>query len=264
MKPKAAVEFASIYELDTVVIPTNKPIARIDDEDVVYKTQMEKFRAVIGDIKVRHANGQPILVGTTSVEKSEIVHKLLTRAKIPHEVLNAKNHSREALIVAQAGRPGAITISTNMAGRGTDIKLGGNPEEMAKAEVDPAVDEAGYQAALDKYTQQCKEEQAKVLASGGLHIVGTERHESRRIDNQLRGRSGRQGDPGSSKFYLSLEDELLRIFGSDKITVWMERMGLKDDEPIEHRWITRSIENAQRKVEGHHFQIRKTSSSTMM
>jgi preprotein translocase subunit SecA len=252
-----AAEFASIYDLDTLVIPTNKPLARDDAEDVVYKTQMEKFRAVIVDIKERHTKGQPVLVGTTSVEKSEIVHKLLTRAKIPHEVLNAKNHSREALIVAQAGRLGSITISTNMAGRGTDIKLGGNPDEMAKAECDPESDPDGYAAALERNLVQCAEEQTKVLAAGGLHIVGTERHESRRIDNQLRGRSGRQGDPGSSKFYLSLEDELLRIFGSDKITVWMERMGLQDDEPIEHRWITKAIENAQRKVEGHHFQIRK-------
>ena len=252
-----AAEFASIYDLDTLVIPTNKPLARDDAEDVVYKTQMEKFRAVIGDIKERHQAGQPVLVGTTSVEKSEIVHKLLTRAEIPHEVLNAKNHSREALIVAQAGRTGSITISTNMAGRGTDIKLGGNPEEMAKADADPVEDPEGYSVALERHVTQCAEEQVNVLAAGGLHIVGTERHESRRIDNQLRGRAGRQGDPGSSKFYLSLEDELLRIFGSDKITVWMERMGLKDDEPIEHRWISKAIENAQRKVEGHHFQIRK-------
>ena len=252
-----AAEFASIYDLDTLVIPTNKPIARSDQEDVVYKTQMEKFRAVITDIKECHKQGQPVLVGTTSVEKSEIVHKLLERAKIPHEVLNAKNHSREALIVAQAGRLGSITISTNMAGRGTDIKLGGNPDEMARAEIDPEENPEGYEELRQRYITQCAEEQQKVLEAGGLHIVGTERHESRRIDNQLRGRAGRQGDPGSSKFYLSLEDELLRIFGSDKITVWMERMGLKDDEPIEHRWITKAIENAQSKVEGHHFQIRK-------
>ena len=252
-----APEFAGIYDLDVVVIPTNRPIARDDQEDVVYKTQMEKFRAVIEEIKVLHAKGQPILVGTTSVEKSEIVHQLLKRAKIPHEVLNAKNHAREALIVAQAGRLGALTISTNMAGRGTDIKLGGNPDEMAKAEIDPEVDPEGYEELAARYRVQCAEEQKKVLAAGGLHIIGTERHESRRIDNQLRGRSGRQGDPGSSHFFLSLEDDLLRMFGSDKITVWMERMGLKDDEPIEHRWITKALENAQRKVEGHNYQVRK-------
>jgi len=252
-----AAEFASIYDLDTLVIPTNKVLVRADREDVVYKTQMEKFRAVISDIRECHERGQPVLVGTTSVEKSEIVHKLLERAEIPHEVLNAKNHSREALIVAQAGRLGSITISTNMAGRGTDIKLGGNPDEMAKHDADPDSDPEGYQVALDRHLVQCAEEQVDVLEAGGLHIVGTERHESRRIDNQLRGRAGRQGDAGSSKFYLCLEDELLRIFGSDKITIWMERMGLKDDEPIEHRWISKAIENAQSKVEGHHFQIRK-------
>lgn len=252
-----AAEFAEIYDLDVLVIPTNKPIARIDHEDVVYKTQMEKFRAAMHDIRAAHERQQPVLVGTTSVEKSEIVARLLKRAKIPHEILNAKNHHREAQIVAQAGRLGAVTISTNMAGRGTDIKLGGNPEEMARHEVDPDADPAGYEQAVERFRLQCAEEQKQVLAAGGLHIVGTERHESRRIDNQLRGRSGRQGDPGSSKFYLSLEDDLFRIFGSDKMTVWMERMGLKDDEPIEHRWITRAIENAQKKVEGHNFGIRK-------
>ena len=252
-----AAEFASIYDLDTLVIPTNRPIRREDMDDVVYKTQMEKFKAAIVDIKACHKRGQPVLVGTTSVEKSEIVHQLLTRAKIPHEVLNAKNHHREALIVAQAGRLGSITISTNMAGRGTDIKLGGNPEEMAKYEINPVQEPEKFNELFEKYTTQCAEEQTRVLEAGGLHIVATERHESRRIDNQLRGRAGRQGDPGSSKFYMSLEDDLLRIFGSDKITIWMERMGLKDDEPIEHRWITSAVENAQRKVEGHNFQIRK-------
>jgi len=252
-----AAEFAEIYDLECVVIPTNKPIARLDAEDTVYKTQMEKFRAVLEDIKQANAKGQPVLVGTTSVEKSEIVAKLLRRSKIPHEILNAKNHHREANIVAQAGRLGAVTISTNMAGRGTDIKLGGNPEEMARHEADPELDPAGFEAALARHKVSCAKEQEQVLAAGGLHIVGTERHESRRIDNQLRGRAGRQGDPGSSKFFLSLEDDLMRIFGSDKITIWMERMGLKDDEPIEHRWITRAIENAQKKVEGHNFGIRK-------
>jgi preprotein translocase subunit SecA len=252
-----AAEFAEIYDLDTLIIPTNRPIARLDHDDIIYKTQMEKFRAVVAEIEQRNKKGQPILVGTTSVERSEIVHKLLERKGIPHEVLNAKNHAREAHIVAQAGRIGAVTISTNMAGRGTDIKLGGNPEEMAAAEADPESDPEGYEAILAVYEEQCADEKGKVLDAGGLFIVGTERHESRRVDNQLRGRAGRQGDPGGSRFYLSLEDDLLRIFGSDKITVWMERMGLEDDEPIEHRWITRAVENAQVKVEGHNFNIRK-------
>ncbi len=252
-----ASEFASIYDLDTLVIPTNRPIARLDYEDIVYKTQMEKFAAVIAEIKACQERGQPVLVGTTSVEKSEILAKLLTRAELRHEVLNAKNHAREADIVAQAGRKGSITLSTNMAGRGTDIRLGGNPEGMAAFEANPEQEPERYLQLLDEYTAICAEEQKHVLEAGGLHIVGTERHEARRVDNQLRGRAGRQGDPGSSRFYLSLEDDLLRIFGSDKITVWMERMGLKDDEPIEHRWITRAIENAQKKVEGHNFQIRK-------
>ena len=252
-----AAEFASIYDLDTVVIPTNRPIDRKDDDDIVYKTQMEKFRAVVADIEETHAKGQPVLVGTTSVEKSEIVSRLLNRSNIPHEVLNAKNHAREAVIVAQAGRLGGVTISTNMAGRGTDIKLGGDPEKMAAAEFDEETQPVEYAAALARHEAECAVEGDKVRAVGGLRVVGTERHESRRVDNQLRGRSGRQGDPGSSRFFLSLEDDLLRIFGSDKITIWMERMGLKDDEPIEHKWITRAIENAQKKVEGHNFQIRK-------
>ncbi len=252
-----AAEFADIYDLDTIVIPTNKPIARADDDDIVYKTQMEKFRAVVSDIGAAHANGTPVLVGTTSVEKSEIVSRLLKRANVPHEVLNAKNHAREAEIVAQAGRIGAVTISTNMAGRGTDIKLGGDPEKLAASMFDPEQDPENYKKALEDFRISTAEEAQRVLAAGGLRVVGTERHESRRVDNQLRGRSGRQGDPGSSRFFLSLEDDLLRIFGSDKITVWMERMGLQDDEPIEHRWITSSIENAQKKVEGHNFQIRK-------
>ncbi len=252
-----AAEFADIYDLDTMIIPTNRPIARDDEDDIIYKTMMEKFEAAIQDIAERNARGQPILVGTTSVEKSEIVAKLLTRKGIPHEILNAKNHSREALIVAQAGRKGSVTISTNMAGRGTDIKLGGNFEMLAELECNPMDDPDGYEAALERFTEICLAEQKEVLAAGGLCIIGTERHESRRVDNQLRGRSGRQGDPGASKFFLSLEDDLLRIFGSDKIMVWMERMGLEDDEPIEHRWISRAVENAQRKVEGHNFNIRK-------
>jgi preprotein translocase subunit SecA len=252
-----AAEFASIYELDTVVIPTNKPIARADHEDVVYKNQAGKIQAVLQDILDAHERGQPVLVGTTSVEKSMLVARELTRHKIAHELLNAKQHEREAHIVAQAGRLGAVTISTNMAGRGTDIKLGGNPEEMAAAEVSPEENPEGYAAILGTYHSQCAAEAERVKAAGGLHIIGTERHESRRVDNQLRGRSGRQGDPGFSKFFLALDDKLLQIFGSDRITVWMERMGLRDDEAIEHPWISSSIENAQKKVEGYHFNIRK-------
>ncbi|MEZ4320212.1 MAG: preprotein translocase subunit SecA [Myxococcota bacterium] len=252
-----AAEFAEIYDLDTLVIPTNKPIARRDDDDVIYKTQMEKFQAAMEEIVECHKRGQPVLVGTTSVEKSEILSQLLRRKDIPHEVLNAKNHGREAHIISQAGRLGGITISTNMAGRGTDIKLGGNAEELAKEQFDPIAQPEEYAAAVERYEAQVETERKQVLAAGGLHVIGTERHESRRVDNQLRGRSGRQGDPGSSRFYLSLEDDLMRIFGSDKITVWMERMGLQDDEPIEHRWITRAVENAQMKVEGHHFNSRK-------
>ncbi|MFT4622931.1 MAG: preprotein translocase subunit SecA, partial [Myxococcota bacterium] len=252
-----AAEFAEIYDLETLVIPTNRPIARADMEDIVFKTQMEKFRAVKKHIEECNANGQPVLVGTTSVEKSEIVARLLRNDGIPHEVLNAKNHGREAQIVAQAGRLGAVTISTNMAGRGTDIKLGGNPEAMAAHLHDPEAEPEEYKAALEKHLIDCAAEAEAVKDVGGLFIIGTERHESRRVDNQLRGRSGRQGDPGGSRFFLCLEDDLMRIFGSDKITVWMERMGLQDDEPIEHRWITSAVENAQRKVEGYNFNIRK-------
>ncbi len=252
-----AEEFGNIYKLEVVPIPTNRTVARLDHHDIVYKTQAEKFRKVMTELEECYAKKQPVLVGTTSVEKSELVARLLTKKGIPHEVLNAKNHAREAEIVAQAGRLGAITISTNMAGRGTDIKLGGDPEGLARLEVGVDASPEVWAEALVRYRAQVEDERAKVMAAGGLHILGTERHESRRIDNQLRGRAGRQGDPGSSRFYLSLEDDLLRIFGSDKIIVWMERMGLKDDEPIEHRWITSSIEGAQKKVEGHNFNIRK-------
>ncbi|MFT4975905.1 MAG: preprotein translocase subunit SecA, partial [Myxococcota bacterium] len=250
-------EFQKIYNLDMRVIPTNMPLIRKDEDDIIYKTQTEKYRAVLDELDDRHGKGQPILVGTTSVEKSEIVSRLLRQRGLKHEVLNARNHAREAEIVVQAGRMGAITVSTNMAGRGTDIKLGGDPEGQAKMEADPITQPAEFAAALEKCQALCAIEKDKVLAAGGLHILGTERHESRRIDNQLRGRSGRQGDPGSSRFFLSLEDDLLRIFGTDKMIGWMERMGLEDDEPIEHRWINSSIENAQKKVEGHNFNIRK-------
>ena len=253
-----SVEFKEIYGLDVVVIPTNQPMIRIDNHDVVYKTEDEKFDAVIEEISDCHERGQPVLVGTVSIEKSERVAEKLKKTSVKHYVLNAKNHEREAEFVAQAGRFGAVTISTNMAGRGTDIVLGGNPEFMAAAEAgtkDPA--DPNFQAALAKYVEQCKAEREKVLEAGGLHILGTERHESRRIDNQLRGRSGRQGDPGSSRFYMSLEDDLLRIFGADRLKGLMGKIGMEDNEPIEHRWISKAIENAQKKVESHNFDIRK-------
>ncbi len=250
-------EFQNIYNLDVMVVPTNRPVLRKDYDDVVYKTQGEKYRAILDEIETIHATGQPILVGTVSVEKSEIVSRLLRQRGIPHEVLNARNHEREAQIVAQAGHKGSVTISTNMAGRGTDIKLGGDPEAMALAELGPQASAADIDACARKYKAMCEPEKAEVLRLGGLHILGTERHESRRIDNQLRGRSGRQGDPGSSRFYMALDDDLLRIFQGDKLIGWMERMGLQDDEAIEHRWINKSIEDAQKRVEGHNFQIRK-------
>ena len=252
-----APELANIYDLEVVVIPTNKPVIRDDQNDIVYRTQEEKFEVVLEDIKDCHTRGQPVLVGTTSVEKSELVARMLKRNGIPHYVLNAKQHAREGHVVAQAGRLGAVTISTNMAGRGTDIKLGGNAEEMAKDQVNPEENPQGYQQLLAKLEVECKAEREKVLELGGLRIIGTERHESRRIDNQLRGRAGRQGDAGSSKFYLSLEDDLLRIFGTDKMMQFMDKMGMGDNEPIEHPWITKSIENAQKKVEGHNFNVRK-------
>lgn len=250
-------EFQQIYNLNVTVVPTNKPIVRDDVDDIVFKTQSEKYMAVLDDIAECHEKGQPVLVGTVSVEKSEIVSRLLRHRGIDHEVLNARNHAREADIVAEAGRLSAVTISTNMAGRGTDIKLGGDPEFIARQTSGEGEGDPAYESALVSARAETSKEKEKVLALGGLRIIGTERHESRRVDNQLRGRSGRQGDPGSSRFFLSLEDDLLRIFGSDKIVGWMERMGLEDDEPIEHRWITRSIENAQKKVEGHNFNIRK-------
>jgi preprotein translocase subunit SecA len=253
-----AEEFKEIYNLDVVVVPTNMPMIRIDNHDIVYKTEDEKFDAVIEEIRERHEQGQPVLVGTVSIEKSERVASQLKKTGIVHNVLNAKNHEREAEIVAQAGRLGAITISTNMAGRGTDIVLGGNAEFMAAAEVgSKEPNDEKYRAALEKYRAQCKAERERVLEAGGLHILGTERHESRRIDNQLRGRSGRQGDPGSSRFFLALEDDLLRIFGADRLKGLMGRIGMDDGIPIEHRWISKAIENAQKKVESHNFDIRK-------
>jgi preprotein translocase subunit SecA len=253
-----SVEFNEIYRLEVVVIPTNQPMIRIDNHDVVYKTEDEKFDAVIEEIRDCNERGQPVLVGTVSIEKSERVAEKLKKTGVKHYVLNAKNHEREAEIVAQAGRFKAVTISTNMAGRGTDIVLGGNPEFMAAAEAgtkEPT--DPNFQAAVAKYVEQCKGEREEVLKAGGLHILGTERHESRRIDNQLRGRSGRQGDPGSSRFFMSLEDDLLRIFGADRLKGLMGKIGMEDNEPIEHRWISRAIENAQKKVESHNFDIRK-------
>ncbi|MBE7415698.1 MAG: preprotein translocase subunit SecA [Deltaproteobacteria bacterium] len=252
-----AAEFRNIYNLDVVVIPTNRPLARVDATDLVYKTKKEKFKAVIKDLEESYRQGRPVLVGTISIEDSERLSKMLASHKIPHHVLNAKQHEREAEIVAQAGRLKAVTISTNMAGRGTDILLGGNPEYLAAARAGKDDANPEYRAALDKARELCEEEKARVLALGGLYILGTERHESRRIDNQLRGRAGRQGDPGSSRFYMSLEDDLLRIFGSDRIASIMERIGMEEDVPIEHGLVSKAIENAQKKVEGHNFDIRK-------
>jgi preprotein translocase subunit SecA len=251
-----AEEFSKTYDLECVVMPTNEPCIRADYEDEVYKTEREKFKAVTNEIRDCHERGQPVLVGTASVEKSELVARLLKKARIPHHVLNAKNHGKEAYIVAQAGSKGAVTIATNMAGRGTDIVLGGNAEMLAK---DRSGAESGesYDEALIFFKQRCDKEKAEVLAAGGLHILGTERHEARRIDNQLRGRAGRQGDPGSSRFFLSLEDDLLRIFGGDRIQRVMDMLKVPEDEPIVHKWITKAIGNAQTRVEGQNFDIRK-------
>ncbi|TNF50053.1 MAG: preprotein translocase subunit SecA [Deltaproteobacteria bacterium] len=253
-----AAEFNEIYGLEVVVMPTNKPMIRIDQADVIYKTGKEKFNAVIEDIVDRHATGQPVLVGTITIEDSEILSELLKKSGIKHNVLNAKQHEREAEIVAQAGRKGALTIATNMAGRGTDIVLGGNPEMMAKREAAAAADpEQAFEQAMDKYKDLCAAEKQEVLDVGGLYILGTERHESRRIDNQLRGRSGRQGDPGESRFYMSLEDDLLRIFGSHRVSFVMEKLKVPENEAIEHGMISKAIEGAQKKVEAHNFEIRK-------
>lgn len=253
-----AYEFNQIYGLETVVIPTHRPVQRIDAMDKVYRTGMEKYKAVIEDIKQCQAKGQPVLVGTTSIENSELISKLLTQAKLEHQVLNAKQHEREATIVAEAGRPGVITIATNMAGRGTDIVLGGNSEnEIHSIQQDEKLSEADKTAKVAQLKAEWQQRHDAVLAAGGLHIIGTERHESRRVDNQLRGRAGRQGDPGSSRFYLSLEDPLLRIFSGERVAAIMTRLNMPEGEAIEHAMVTRAIENAQRKVEGRNFDIRK-------
>ncbi len=253
-----AYEFNQIYGLETVVIPTHRPMQRKDAMDKVYRTAMEKYNAVIEDIKQCQAKGQPVLVGTTSIENSELISNLLTKAKLEHQVLNAKQHEREAHIVAEAGRPGVITIATNMAGRGTDIVLGGNPEaEIHAVNQDTSLSDEQKQAKAAQLRTEWQQRHDAVLAAGGLHIIGTERHESRRVDNQLRGRAGRQGDPGSSRFYLSLDDQLLRIFSGERVSAIMARLNMPEGEAIEHSMVTRAIENAQRKVEGRNFDIRK-------
>jgi preprotein translocase subunit SecA len=254
-----AEEFAKIYNLDVDVIPTNKPLIRPDYPDMVYKTEKGKFNSVIKEIEELYAKGQPVLVGTISIEKSEVLSHMLKKRGIPHSVLNAKHHEREAEIIAQAGRSGAVTIATNMAGRGTDIVLGGNAEGLARDLLKDKKEytEEEWTGALNRAAETCRQDREKVVSCGGLHILGTERHEARRIDNQLRGRSGRQGDPGSSRFYLSLEDDLMRIFGSDRIAGLMSRLGMDEDVPIENKMVSRAIENAQKKVEEHNFDIRK-------
>jgi preprotein translocase subunit SecA len=262
-----AAELKEIYGLDVVVIPTNKPVIRKDHPDLIYKTKRAKFEAVIREIERNYKIGRPVLVGTNSIEDSEHLSKLLRKRGIPHQVLNAKHHEREAEIVAQAGRLGAVTIATNMAGRGTDILLGGNPEFLAKKELKEkgiTPERVGeekyreiYEETLKKYKEITEKEKEKVKELGGLYIIGTERNESRRIDNQLRGRAGRQGDPGESRFFLSLEDNLLRLFGSDRIKKMMEMMNVPEDEPITHKMVSKALENAQRRVEEQNFQIRK-------
>lgn len=254
-----AEEFGKIYNLDVLVIPTNQPMIRVDHADVIYKTAKAKFKAVTEEIMDCHKRGQPVLVGTISIENSELLSSMLKKKKVPHSVLNAKYHEQEAEIISQAGRSGGITIATNMAGRGTDIVLGGNPDGMAREMIanKQAPTEEDRAKILGKASAICEKDKENVIAAGGLHILGTERHESRRIDNQLRGRSGRQGDPGSSRFYLSLEDNLMRIFGSDRVSGLMGKMGMEEDQPIEHKWVSKAIETSQKRVEAHNFDIRK-------
>jgi preprotein translocase subunit SecA len=254
-----AAEFAKIYNLDVNVIPTNRPMIRKDHADVVYRTEKEKFEAIADEIKEYWERGQPVLVGTISIEKSERIALMLKHRGVKHHVLNAKFHEKEAEIVAQAGQKGAVTIATNMAGRGTDIVLGGNPDALFKQLLYQGQEftEEQQQSEYQKIKADCDAQKKEVLAVGGLHILGTERHESRRIDNQLRGRSGRQGDPGSSRFFLSLEDDLMRIFASERVSNLMLKLGMEEGVPIEHGMVTKSIENAQKKVEAHNFEIRK-------
>ena len=253
-----AYEFQQIYGLETVIIPTHRSMVRKDALDQVYKTAAAKYRAVINDIRGCHERGQPVLVGTTSIETNELLSGLLRKENLPHQVLNAKQHASEAQVIAEAGRPGVITIATNMAGRGTDIVLGGNPKaEITAIENDETLSDSDKRERISAIDADWQTRHDAVLAAGGLHIIGTERHESRRVDNQLRGRAGRQGDPGSSRFYLSLEDPLLRIFAADRVAAIMDRLSIPEDEAIEHPWVTRSIENAQRKVEARNFDIRK-------
>ncbi|GBQ93344.1 preprotein translocase subunit SecA [Gluconobacter albidus] len=254
-----ADEFAEIYHLDVVEIPTNLPVQRIDTDDEVYLTAAEKFNAVADLIRDIHKTGQPILVGTTSIEKSEYLSHILTQRGIPHNVLNARQHEKEAIIVAQAGAPGAITIATNMAGRGTDIKLGGNIEMLVKASIEHVEDEAQRTAVEQDIRESIEEHHEEVHKAGGLYVIGTERHESRRVDNQLRGRSGRQGDPGNSRFFLSLEDDLIRIFASDRMGAMMQKMGLKEGEAIVHPWLNKALEKAQKRVEARNFDMRKNT-----
>jgi preprotein translocase subunit SecA len=252
-----AVEFKKIYNLEVTVIPTNQSLIRTNYADVVYRTEKEKFKAAISEIEDLYKKGKPVLVGTLSIDKSERVAEMLKRKGVPHHILNAKNHESEAEVIAQAGRSKAITISTNMAGRGTDILLGGNPKFLALNMVKGQKDTEEFAKALEEAKKICEKDKEEVIKLGGLHILGTERHESRRIDNQLRGRSGRQGDPGSSRFYVSLEDEIMRVFGSDKVSPMLAKLGMDEDMPIEHPFISRAIENAQTRVEGHNFEIRK-------
>ena len=252
-----AVEFAKIYKLDVVAIPTNRPVQRIDENDEVYLNESDKWEAIAQEIKEAHAKGQPVLVGTVSVEKSEHLSALLTKKGIRHEVLNAKNHAREAMIIAEAGSKGAVTIATNMAGRGTDIKLGGNPETRARKKVGTTATEQQFEEALKIEKENWLKDYDEVKNAGGLYVIGSERHESRRIDNQLRGRSGRQGDPGRSKFFISMDDDLMRLFGGERMKVLMSRIGMQPGEPIDHPMLNKSIEKAQHKVEQRNFEIRK-------
>ena len=251
------VEFNKIYNLDVVAIPTKKPVARIDENDEVYLNESDKWEAIAKEIKAAHEKGQPVLVGTVSVEKSEVLSAILTKKGIRHEVLNAKNHAREALIIAEAGAKGAVTIATNMAGRGTDIKLGGNPEFRARKRAGTDASKEQFEAALKIEKEKWLKDNEEVKNAGGLYVIGSERHESRRIDNQLRGRSGRQGDPGRSKFFISMDDDLMRLFGGEKMKVMMTRIGMQPGEPIDHPWLNKGIEKAQQKVEDRNFEIRK-------